>query len=32
MKTLNDYMEMPYRMEIIDDKGALPAVKLLKLR
>lgn len=45
MKTLNDYMEMPYRMEIIEDKeeggfvafylicqGALPAVKLLKLR
>lgn len=21
MKTLNDYMEMPYRMEIIEDKG-----------
>ena len=20
MKTLNDYMEMPYRMEIIEDK------------
>ena len=42
MKTMNDYMEMPYRMEIIEDKeeggfilicqGALPAVKLLKLR